>query len=215
MRLAIAVMARAPIPGRGKTRLLPAHPAEWVAELQRAMLEDTLERLDTLPAAVRLVLVAPVPGHDARELIQSSVPSGWTIALQHGEDLGTRLENALTALFELNPEGRAVIVGSDCPHLPLFDEAADEDVLVGPADDGGYYLIAPRVQEPRLFRGIDWSTPRVFEQTTRRCAELRLSVRQLSPSYDIDEPADVERLAGELAHAPDLAPRTARILHTR
>jgi rSAM/selenodomain-associated transferase 1 len=216
MTLAIAVMARAPIPGRCKTRLLAAHPEEWVAALQRAMLEDTLERLDTLPATVRVLLLAPDGGGaDVRAIVRPSVPRGWDVTLQHGADLGARLESAMSELFTRAPSARAVIVGSDCPHLPAFDPAADEDVLIGPTDDGGYYLIAPRTREPRLFRGIAWSTPRVMEQTRLRCAELGMRVRELPRTYDIDEPADVERLANDLADAPDRAPRTARILRAR
>ncbi|AKV04458.1 Glycosyltransferase [Labilithrix luteola] len=215
MRLAIAVMARAPIPGRCKTRLLAHHPAEWVAELQRAMLEDTLARLAALPAAVRIVFVAPSEGHDVQELVRPSLPRGWTTALQKGEDLGARLSHAMRELFATDAGARAVIVGTDCPHLPLFDPTLEEDVLVGPADDGGYYLVAPRVAESRLFHDVAWSTSHVLTQTLRRCAELGLSVRELSRSYDVDEPADLERLAVALRDAPELAPRTARVLALR
>ena len=231
MTLAIGVMARAPLPGRCKTRLLGARSPEWVAALARAMLEDTLQRLDMLRAKRRLVLVAPLGAEvgtgagapaplDARAAVASSVPAGWQIALQRGEGLGERLDDAMATLLD-GGASRAMIVGSDCPHMPLAElaeiaELADVlDVLLGPTTDGGYYLIAARRREPRLFRGIAWSTPRVLGETLERCAELKLRAHLLPLSYDVDEPADLERLSADLALSPQLAPRTAVALRAR
>jgi uncharacterized protein len=211
--LALAVLARAPLPFVGKTRLHAARPAVWIAELQRAMLEDTLARLGEVPAVHRSVFVAPLADRDARAAVRAFVPAEWEVAVQRGDDLGARLAHAMRELFATGAAWVA-IAGSDCPHLPPFevDVAEDADVLLGPSDDGGYYLVATCARDPRIFRGIEWSTPRVFEQTRARCAELGLAVRTLSPSYDVDEPADLERLAADLALGRAHAPRTARLL---
>ncbi|MCZ6507759.1 MAG: DUF2064 domain-containing protein, partial [Acidobacteria bacterium] len=134
---------------------------------------------------------------------------------QRGRDLGARLFQAL-AEATLGHE-MAAAVGSDHPELPLarIDEAFDHlssgiDVVLGPAGDGGYYLVAVRrvALVPELFEGIAWSTERVLADTLARCRELGLESALLELGYDVDTPADLPRLGSYLALYPEACPRT-------
>lgn len=206
--------------GRVKTRLIGAPPdglsAAQAAEIHAAFVEDLLDRLrggaftttiawalDDLPEG------EPVPD-----------PYGILGIRQRGADLGTRLFEALVAAAE-SPGAIVAALGSDHPTLPVsrIEEAftraeAGADVVIGPADDGGYYLIAVRrgVLDPRLFADIEWSTERVLAATLARAAELNLSVELLPTGTDVDTPADLARLAQSL-HNDDLGcPRTRALL---
>jgi uncharacterized protein len=217
---AIGVMARVPLPGRCKTRLLGAFEPVWVSELYAAMLGDTLSAMEHAAANTQIVFVAPLEdGPSALERMAAHLPSNWEGMLQEGADLGARIEHALAALLERG--GPAVLVGSDCPLLPtdeirrIGELANAVDVTIGPSADGGYYLIAMRRIEPRLLRDVPWSSARVLEVTRSRAESLGLVVGELSPGYDIDEPGDVARLTADLEAAPERAPRTARHLRAR
>jgi uncharacterized protein len=230
MKRAIGVMARAPLPGRCKTRLLAAHGAEWVADLYAAMLRDTLDGLQSVTADEYVVFVAPVPAapgeeadEDARtklafDVLARHVPAPWELVAQQGEDLGARVEHAFGVMFERGAS-YALLSGSDAPSFPtepLAEAFADEalatqrEVLVGPSEDGGYYAIGMARLEPRLVRDIPWSTPAVMETTRLRCTELGLPLRELPKWYDVDEPSDVMKLLDEVRKHPERAPRTAQ-----
>lgn len=225
---AVGVIAQAPLPGRCKETLLAAHSAEWVAGLYAAMLRDTLDGLQSVDAEHYLVFVAPVDEGDeetgsalAFEVLARHVPAPWELLPQQGDDLGARLENAFGVMF-----GRgvsyALLAVSDAPSVPtaplaeaLSNEATRNEILVGPSDDGGYYVIGMPRLEPRLMRDIPWSTPAVMETTRARCRGLGLTLRELPPWYDVDEPSDVLRLLEELRKHPERAPRTAQFLVTK
>ena len=233
MRTAVGVMARAPLPGRCKTRLLAAHGAEWVAGLYAAMLRDTLDGLQSVTADDYVVFVAPVPADDgagagdqeartklAFDVLARHVPAPWELVAQRGEDVGACVESAFASMFERGA-GYALLASSDAPSFPpepLAEAFADPEtrgqVLVGPSDDGGYYVIGMSRVEPRLVRDIPWSTPAVMETTRLRCKELGLVIRELPSWYDVDHPSDVMRLMEELRKQPELAPRTAHFLVT-
>lgn len=149
---------------------------------------------------------------------------------QSGATLGHRLYGALAAAAQDHPGGVAA-VGSDHPTLPrervlaAFDALADADVVLGPADDGGYYLVAlrPAAVRRELFEGIAWSTASVLAATEERCRRLGLSVARLPEGRDVDEPADLRDLAAFLAGRPDArsyagesrdCPRTRYLLAT-
>jgi glycosyltransferase A (GT-A) superfamily protein (DUF2064 family) len=139
-------------------------------------------------------------------------------------DLGERLYRALAgAAREAGATGAVMALGSDHPTLPLelvhraFERVeAGADVVLGPAEDGGYYLIAlgPQAVAPRLFEGIAWSTGRVLPQTLERCAELGLAVELLPEACDVDTPEDLRRLAIRMADADLGCPRTRDLLAT-
>jgi len=230
MKRAIGVLARAPLPGRCKTRLLAAHGADWVANLYAAMLRDTLDGLQSVTADDYVVFVAPVPAApgeeadgDARtklafDVLARHVPAPWELIAQQGDELGARVEHAFGVMFERGAS-YALLSGSDAPSFPvepLAEAFADDalatqrEVLVGPSEDGGYYAIGMSRMEPRLVRDIPWSTPAVMETTRLRCRELGVSLRELPKWYDVDEPSDVMKLLDEVRKHPERAPRTAQ-----
>jgi rSAM/selenodomain-associated transferase 1 len=156
---------------------------------------------------------------DQEEPELEMVPSGVCFSRQVGRDLGERL---LRALREAARSASWVVaVGSDHPRLrqTRVEEAIarlrqGHDVVLGPAIDGGYYLIALRANavERRLFSGIAWSTAAVLDQTLERCREVGLEVALLAPESDVDTPADLERLIQELRASPQDCPRTRLLL---
>ncbi len=137
---------------------------------------------------------------------------------QEGSDLGERMWRMFR---DLSPRHRpVVIVGSDSPHLPAayleqaFAELEKVPLVLGPAEDGGYYLIGA-TGVPDLFEGIAWGTERVLRGTLQRALALRLPCRLLPTWYDIDDPPALDRLARALAEDPSLAPETAEFLRAR
>jgi rSAM/selenodomain-associated transferase 1 len=213
--------------GRVKTRLIGAPPdglsASQAAEIHAAFVEDLLDRLrggafsttiawalDDLPEG------EPIPD-----------PYGFPGVRQQGADLGSRLYGALAAAAgseSLEPSERIVAaLGSDHPTIPVsrievaFARVeAGADVVLGPADDGGYYLIAVRHRalSPRLFADVEWSTERVLAATLDRAAELRLRVELLPTGTDVDTPADLARLAESLRDDDQGCPRTRALLES-
>jgi len=213
------------LPGRVKTRLIGALSPERAAELHEAFLGDLCERL-VGGGQYELRLAWALA--DGEEPPPSALPS----VRQRGVDLGERL---FTALADAAREHELVAaVGSDHPELAAervaeafaaLASGADTgvssganpgaDVVVGPATDGGYYLIAVRgaALDRRLFEDVPWSTGKVLEKTLDRCAELGLATELLPPASDVDTPADLERLAAALRDpATPACPRTAALL---
>jgi rSAM/selenodomain-associated transferase 1 len=210
----IAVFARWPEPGRVKTRLSPALPPALACELHRAMLGDALAAAAAARAESRALIWADAPA----ERSAFPVPSGFEVRDQRGADLGARLEHAFAEMLR-GPDDRAVVLGADCPDLDAarigqaFDILAARDLVLGPARDGGYYLIGLRHPAPGLFRNVTWSTPRVLAQTLERAGELGLRVAQLAPLDDLDSPADLVRwLAKAVSQGTRSSPRTSAAL---
>jgi rSAM/selenodomain-associated transferase 1 len=196
----IALFARPPVAGRVKTRLSPALPALMARDLYAALLADALGAIAIAPADERLVLWAEEdPATDGVRL-----PPGVRARLQRGQDLGARLAAAFDEL--LTAEGdRAAIVGADCPHLTparlgaALERLGNADVALGPASDGGYWLIALSRPAPVLFRGVSWGTDQVCAQTLERAAREGLSVATLETLDDLDTPADLAALVARVA----------------
>ena len=207
------LFSKPPIPGRVKTRLLSVLSAERAAELHAAFLGDLCERLGGAATFTLRLAWALEAGEEAPP---TSVPA----MRQRGADLGERLFHALGEAALEHPLVGAV--GSDHPELTVarVEEAfaalaSGAEVVLGPAVDGGYYLIAVRREalNPRLFADVPWSTDAVLARTLERCAELGLVVSQLAPAADVDNPADLNRLAASL-HEPGMppCPRTLELL---
>lgn len=181
----IVLFARAPIPGRVKTRLIPALGAAGACALHEALVGDALRRLADV-ARVELhtdAATAAWPEFGGTRRVQ--VPGG---------DLGARMLAAL--------DGRhAMIVGSDAPAIPAAHLhgllAAVSDVALGPTEDGGYYAIACRRTHPAMFANVEWSSGRERLQTIDACRRAGLSVDEGAPWFDIDEPADLDRAVRE------------------
>lgn len=203
-RLALGVLARAPIAGTAKPRLSPPLSPEAAAELAAALLADALNMLAILPMGYRAVL--SVSDEESAEL-QKIVPGRWPNVVSAGATLvEKRLGHGLEHLFTSGAEA-AAIVGSDAPFLPL-DEAFEGllwlaakrgRVLLGPTGAGGFYLVGTSQHEPALFEGVDWTSPGVLERATKRAASLGLETQLLKPTYEIHTPPDLERFTRDLA----------------
>ena len=197
----LVVFARAPMLGAVKTRLVPPLSNEQALALHRALVEDTLERLARVGgnALERWLYVSePLAGQDTLE-----IPSAWTLAVQNGDDLGSRMESAFRDAFHEEP-GRMLLLGSDSPTLPLeyvrqaFKKLVDRDVVLGPAEDGGYYLVGCSTFVPELFRSIDWGTDRVLSQSKEALSLAEREFTLLPTWYDVDSQEDLARLRSEL-----------------
>jgi rSAM/selenodomain-associated transferase 1 len=207
----LVLFTKPAIPGRVKTRLIGELSAEQAANLHAAFVDDLVERLGRGSYGLRIAW-AMGPGD---ELPAMAVPS----LRQHGADLGERLFRGLRECAQGHTAVAAI--GSDHPDLPLarveeaFGRLADgAAAVVGPAEDGGYYLIALRSDClcRELFEGIDWSTSRVLDQTVARCRAVGIEPELLDPWADVDQPADLRRLAISVAGDGVGCPRTRELL---
>jgi rSAM/selenodomain-associated transferase 1 len=216
MTSTIAVMARAPVPGRCKTRLAASLGNTRAAELCRAMLLDTLASIERTFARSRLVIMA-APEHDGPAVLRALAPPRWEIVEQKGEGLGLRLAHA----FEVLGAGGAptALVDSDSPtaswesaERALLRLRGPRQVCMGPCIDGGYWLIAMTTIVLGVLEGISWSTPTVAAETRARCASLGLTLDELPMGRDVDGPDDLTWLHDELRRCPERAPRTAAML---
>lgn len=191
-------MAKAPRPGTVKTRLIPLLGARRAAALHARLIEHTLTNADV--AAAGTVELHGAPADDAF-LLDRAACHGIPLIAQIGADLGERMCAALE--YALHQAGcrSAILIGSDCPaltprHLQLAQRALEkgDDAVVIPAEDGGYVLIGVRRVDHRLFQGIEWSTDAVMAQTRSRLRTLGWRAAELETLWDVDRPADYERL---------------------
>jgi rSAM/selenodomain-associated transferase 1 len=207
----LVLFTKPAVPGRVKTRLIGELSAQQAARLHAAFVADLVERLRDGPYELR---IAWAMDGDAA-LPRTGIPA----LRQSGADLGERLYRGLAACTV----GHAAVaaIGSDHPDLPrarvqeAFDRlAAGASVVLGPAEDGGYYLIAvpSGALRPELFADIDWSTSRVLDQTVERCRSLGLEPSMLEPWADVDQPEDLRRLTLSMAAGGAGCPRTRELL---
>ena len=228
---AIAVMAKAPIAGRSKTRLVPPLSPEQAARLSGAFLSD-------ITANIALAARdAPIDGwiayapSGAEPMLVPWAGPGTRLVLADGNDdmpasiqeLGRCLLHAARSLFKLGYTA-VCLVNSDSPTLPttILTQAAalllqdPEHVVLGPAEDGGYYLIGMGAPHSMLFADITWSSASVAEETRVRTKEIGLMMTELAPWYDVDDPTSLHRLAAEIGAYPNgsefLAPITRSCL---
>jgi len=217
---AVALFGKAPVAGRVKTRLTPPLTPEEAAEIARALLEDTLVRF---PSRVDAAWTLFLDGEADRALQANAAAANVRILPQGSGDLGERLARAFTRLRDEGSE-RVVAVGSDSPTLDPaligggIAALGHADVVLGPAEDGGYYLIgvSAKVDVSALFRAIPWSTPSVARVTAERATTLGLTVVRLPESYDLDDVETLRRAATDpaLAECPALS-RALATLGTR
>jgi rSAM/selenodomain-associated transferase 1 len=199
---AVAVMARVPGAAPVKSRLHDALTPERATELYRCFL---LDRLDALAAIADIAHVVAFTPAWAERVITALAPPCYRLVAQDGADLGERLTRLFARLLADGHPG-VVALDSDSPTLPMayVAEAAralttgGADVVVGPSDDGGYYLVGVRAPQPTLFDGVPWSSAQTRAVTLERCRALGLSVRLLPPWFDVDTAADLARLRTEL-----------------
>jgi uncharacterized protein len=239
---ALAVMTKAPQAGQVKTRLVPPLTPEEAAELNKCFLCDTAVTISNAcsgglrpPAAATQRLhpgaqrapqqcrgIAVYTPVDAESAYTDILPADFSLLPQRGDKFGERLYFAVEDLFKCGFDS-VCLIDSDSPTVPAenFAEAvellnASEDhVVLGPSDDGGYYLIGVKKPHRELFEQIDWSTERVLSQTIERATESGLETKLLPTGYDVDDHAALRRLCHELLsqRAHDcVAPETRKFL---
>jgi rSAM/selenodomain-associated transferase 1 len=189
----LVVFVKRPQPGEAKTRLVPALGAAVAAELYQVLAEEEVRRTAPRPGDyARVFHYAPA---EARAEIEAWWP-GEAYVSQASGDLGTRMASAFDHAFRCGAR-RVVLIGTDVPSLSrevvleALHALDDHDLVLGPAHDGGYYLVGLERPRPELFRDIAWSTPAVLPSTVERAGVLGLSVRLLDPRRDIDGLDDV------------------------
>jgi rSAM/selenodomain-associated transferase 1 len=190
----LVVFTRFPEPGITKTRLIPFLGAEGAANLQRQMTEHTITQIKDLQISNISVEICFAGGDIS--LMQAWLGDEFIYQPQGDGDLGERMMRSLTRAFNHNAV-KVIIIGTDCPDIDTdiltsaFTNLDTSDLVLGPAVDGGYYLIGLRYPYPELFVNINWGTSRVFQQTIDIARKLNLSVTQLIYLTDIDHPEDL------------------------
>ena len=213
MRRALLVIAKRPAAGQTKTRLSPPLSFGQAAALYECFLRDTLDVARRVPNVTRFINYLP---QAAEDYFRALAPD-FDLLLQAGDDLGERLDFALTHCLK-DGFDRAVIMDSDSPTLPAkyaghaFDALVDADVVLGPCADGGYYLIGLKKPQPRLLRQVTMSTPFVVRDTLDLARQENLRAALLPEWYDVDTVSELDQLRGELERDTTGAPATREFL---
>lgn len=220
MKSAIIVMAKFPAAGRVKTRLVPFLSAEQSAQLAECFLRDTIDKAKNLK---RQLIVAYSPAGQRAFFAALTRSRQAVLVNQIGKDLGERMYFAFKFAFEQNSDS-AVLIGTDSPTLPPeFIEQAfdllrrDADAVLGKTADGGFYLIGLRKLKSEIFENVRWSSEKTFEQTAGNIKNSGFKLKEAPLWYDVDEQADLERLAEEFKQndaAKNIAPETFEWLKT-
>jgi hypothetical protein len=244
---ALAVMTKAPYAGQVKTRLVPPLTPEEAAELNKCFLRDTVAAISSACSDRPLVDESSERGIRNRSTSHSEVATGargiavytpvgaesaysdilpaeFYLLPQRGDEFGDRLYFAVEDLFKCG-FGSVCLIDSDSPTVSAhnFAEAVEllsmpEDrVVLGPSDDGGYYLIGLKKQHRPVFENIDWSTEHVLNQTMQRANEIELEIKLLPAGYDVDDAKGLSRLRDDLlsrscGSSRELAPSTRKFL---
>mgnify|MGYP001551569615 FL=1 len=186
-------MSKAPVPGQVKTRLAPQLGMDGAAQLYSELLEGTLGKLQELVGCDIELCCTPDTHHPFFQACRARF--GVALTEQHGTDLGERMSIAITCA--LQHAEHVVLVGADCPGLLTTDIEtalqqlkAGADVVLGPATDGGYYLVAVRANHPCLFESVSWGSAQVLAATQANICRQGRVARMLATRSDIDRPAD-------------------------
>lgn len=216
-RRALAVFVKAPVPGAVKSRLTPVLSPEEAAGLYRAFVGDSLDTVaqwaELSPSHRPFLAYA---GHWRHPDPRWTGFAGPVFPQTEG-DLGARLADAFARLFESGAHA-ATVIGSDAPEIGVdrlveaFQALEEQDAVLGPAADGGYYLLGLRRPAPELFVGIPWSTGEVLSETIARMDRLGLRHKRLEALADIDTPEDLARLARRLREPGARCPLTRAAL---
>ncbi|MEH2232133.1 MAG: TIGR04282 family arsenosugar biosynthesis glycosyltransferase [Nostoc sp.] len=191
----LIIFTRYPEPGRTKTRLIPALGNVGAANVQREMTEHTIFQVQELQKAIDISVEVRFAGGDS-QLMQDWLGLDLVYQSQGEGDLGLRMARSLFDAFQSGAE-KVIIIGTDCPGVnaqilaTAFEKLHAFDLVLGPAIDGGYYLIALRQPIPELFVNIEWGTAQVFQKTVDIAQKLSLSYVDLLPLADVDRPEDL------------------------
>ncbi|OIP99862.1 MAG: hypothetical protein AUK35_05845 [Zetaproteobacteria bacterium CG2_30_46_52] len=190
----VIVLSKAPIPGKVKTRLMPAYSAEQAAALQQLMTTTVIEKVCSIYSDVWLAV-----DEVTHPFFQELATTFEIQVYSQGEGtLGERMQHLMLESFRSNPVP-ILFLGSDSPHVnPERYKQADQhlghhDIVIGPVEDGGYDLIAFQQNHPDVLRNIPWSTPSVRNDTVNNINHLNLSVHLLDESFDLDDANDLAR----------------------
>ncbi len=196
----IGLLAKQPIPGLVKTRLAAETSPEWAARVANAFIIDTLDRFAEIEAR-RILVFTPT---EAREYFSDLAGHHYKLIPQSEGDLGRRMTAFFQDVFRHGP-AKAVLLGVDSPTLPLsyienaFDQLDQVDLVLGPATDGGYYLLGCSGRVPPIFDDMNWSRPGVLSDTISRLHDASFQLALLPPWYDVDTLNDWQMLCGHLA----------------
>ena len=195
-KCAVLVFSRAPAPGKVKSRLVPVVGADSAARLYRDLVKRTMDTAARAATGPVELWCAPTTTDEFLRGFRKSHDA--SLHRQRGADLGERMLRALQSALERH--AFAVLIGCDCPGLAETDlqRAASllsraTEVVLGPSEDGGYYLVGMRHPVVDIFTGIDWGTERVLEQTRARLRRLARTHAELVLRWDLDRPADLQR----------------------
>lgn len=201
MTTALVVMAKAPVAGLVKTRLIPALGASGAAHLAHRLLVHTLLESGGLQANHWELCVSPYTQHPAFEQAFAKAEGKLKLTLQGEGDLGERMHRAFERVLQIHD--KALLIGTDAPALNAgmlrLAQASldDHDAVFVPAMDGGYVLVGLTRPVPSLFHAMTWSTPQVMADTRLCARQAQLKWTELAPVHDIDEPADLVHLPGD------------------
>jgi rSAM/selenodomain-associated transferase 1 len=211
----VILFVKLPGPGKVKSRLAREMDDALVRRLYECMVLDTIDMLEQANVPFRICFDPP----DAQERVQQWLGHAYAYMPQNGEDLGERMERAFISVFSEGVE-EALLIGSDIPSLnaaminEAFQSLSFRDAVIGPANDGGYYLIGFKKSAfaPALFRSMTWSTKMVFRETVARLEKASLAVHRLPELTDIDTLRDVEAFLSHAEHAGHWPARTFSFL---
>lgn len=216
MNLKIIVMAKVPTAGTVKTRLQPFLTTEQCGELAECFLLDTVNKIKN-PAHELVVAYSP---SEKRDDLTEILGNKYLFVEQKGDNLGEKMFNAFEFVFSQNADS-VVMIGTDSPTFPVkfitqaFENLQIADVILGETEDGGFYLIGLRILRKEIFENVEWSSTQTFAQTIKNIESIGLKVAFLPVWYDVDFPADIEKLQDNLNHSPAIAPRTFEWLKKR
>lgn len=191
----LIIFSRYPEPGKTKTRMIPILGARGAAELQRKMSEHTLNTARQLLAERNVRIEVHFAG-GTKELMSQWLGQDLQYVKQVVGDLGCKMRSAFEGTFN-SGDRRVVIIGIDCPDIDrtilnsAFDLLQDRDLVLGSAEDGGYYLIGLNYLIPQLFQNIAWGTDLVLKQTTEIAQKFNLNYDYLPTLADVDRPEDL------------------------
>lgn len=209
---ALIIMAKEPKIGSTKTRLCPPLRADQAAQFYEALLWDTIEMAAGVPGIDLAIAITPP---ESSEYFKQIAPPETILIPVACADIGECLAYVLSRLLDMGYQ-RVMALNSDGPSLPpeyiqtAIQSLDQHDLVLGPAEDGGYYLVGLQQNQPNIFMGIDWSTHHVLAQTLQIAEQRSLTVHLLPPWYDVDTAADIDRLRDELETLP-----AKTLTHTR
>ena len=191
----LIIFSRYPEPGKTKTRLIPALGAGGAAELQRQMTEHILNTARKYKSFRDLTIEIYFAGGN-EQLMSEWLGKELKYVPQVSGDLGHKMRSAFDRSFKLGNQ-RVIVIGIDCPDINqailenAFNSLQEQDLVIGPAEDGGYYLIGLNQSIPQLFHNINWGTEKVLKQTKYIAQKLNLSIYDLPTLSDVDRPQDI------------------------